>query len=142
MLANSSSKLVSLLWGLAKIVENGKLKKTRENILDEASPKIQELFGVIQRKLPQTKTATSLAARQSLDYKHAAIDVESIDQDPELVKLLSELQPLITKELRDKFETEAAKAWLENLLLNREQFNNRLEANQFNVPHVTLTNRH
>jgi hypothetical protein len=96
----------------------------------------------LQRKLPQTKTATSLAARQSLDYTHAAIDVESIDQDPELVKLLSELQPLITKELRDKFETEAAKAWLENLLLNREQFNNRLEANQFNVLHVTLTNRH
>ncbi|WP_309736839.1 hypothetical protein [Chamaesiphon sp. OTE_75_metabat_556] len=135
-------KLDSLLWGLAKIVENGELKKTKENILDEASPKIQELFGLIQRKLPQTKTAKSLAARQSLDRMQVAIDVEPIEKDPELVKLLAEFQPLITKELRDKFETEAAKAWFENILLSHEQFNNRSQANQFNVPHVTLTNRY
>ena len=128
-------ELVSLLWGLAQIVGTGSLTKLGENIFDEASPKVRELVGVIQRKLPQTKTAKALEAGQDLDYEQTVIDVEPIESDPEVVKLADEVRSLIAKnqELQAKLEAEVAKVRAKNLQVNRDrsqgyQFNDKVEA--------------
>jgi hypothetical protein len=115
--------LVSLLWGLAQIVGTGALTKLGENIFDEASPKVRELVDVIQRKLPQTKTAKAIAAGQSLDYEQTVIDVEPIESDPEVIKLADEIRSLIAQNqsLQAKLDAELAKVRAKNLQVNRDR---------------------
>lgn len=137
-------ELVSLLWGLAQIVGTGALTKLGENIFDEASPKVRELVGVIQRKLPQTKTAKAIAAGEELDYQQTFIDVEPIEQDPEVLKLADEVRSLIAKNqaLQAKLDAEVAKVRAKNLQVNREksygniQVNDKVEAKFFSGNHT------
>jgi hypothetical protein len=110
-----------LLWGLAQIVGTGALTKLGENIFDEASPKVRELVDVIQRKLPQTKTAKAIAAGQSLDYEQTVIDVEPIESDPEVIKLADEIRSLIAQNqsLQAKLDAELAKVREKNTYINQ-----------------------
>jgi hypothetical protein len=123
---------LTLLLG---IVGTGVLTKVGENITDELSPKVRELFGVIQRKLPQTKTAKAIAAGQDLDYEQTVIDVEPIESDPEVIKLADEARSLIAQNqaLQAKLDAEVAKVRAKNLQVNRDrsqgyQFNEKVEA--------------
>lgn len=116
-------ELVTLFWGLASIVGTGALTKLGENIFDEASPKFRELVDLIQRKLPNTTTAKAIAAGQDLDYGQTVIDVEPIEQDPEVVKLAAEVRALIAKNqaLQAKLDQEVAKVPAKNLQFIRDQ---------------------
>jgi hypothetical protein len=125
---------VTLLLGLAAIVGTGALTKVGENITDEAETKIRELFGVIQRKLPNSKTAKALEAGQELDYEQTVIDVEPIESDPEILKLADEIRSLIAQNqsLQAKLDAEVAKVRAKNLQVNRDrsqgyQFNEKVE---------------
>ncbi len=133
----AAMELVTLLWGLAQIVGTGALTKLGENIFDEASPRVRELFGVIQRKFPQTKTAQAITAGKDLDYYQTFIDVEQIEQDPEVVKLAEEVQALIAKNqaLQTKLNQEVAKVQAKYMQINEGPVN----ANQFNAPIKELT---
>jgi hypothetical protein len=128
-------ELVTLLLGLAAIVGTGALTKVGENITDAADPKIRELFGVVQRKLPHNKTAKALEAGQEVDYEQAVIDLEPIESDPEVRKLADEVRSLIAQNqaLQAKLDAEVAKVREKNLQVNREksqgyQFNEKVEA--------------
>jgi hypothetical protein len=127
----------TLLITLAKIAGTGVLTRAAGNTFDAVSPKIQEFFGVIQSKLPGSKTAEALAAGQELDDEQTVIDVESIESDPEVLKLADEIRSLIAqnKELQAKLDAEVAKVRAKNLLVTRD----RSQANQFNAPIQTLT---
>jgi hypothetical protein len=131
----AAMELVSLLWGLAQIVGNGALTELGANIFDEALPKVRELVGVIQRKLPQTETAKAIAAGQSLDYDQTVIDVEPIESDPEVLKLADEVRSLIAQnqKLQAKLDAELAKVRAKNLQVTRDrsqgyQFNENVDA--------------
>lgn len=115
-------ELVTLLLGLAGIVGTGALTKLGENIFDDASPKVKELFGMIQSKLPQTQTAQALEAGQDLDYDRTVIDVEPIESDPEIIKLADEVRSLIAKNqaLQAKLDAAVAKVQARNLQVNRD----------------------
>jgi len=134
---------VTLLLSLAGIVGTGALTKAGENITDEVSPKIKELFGVIQRKRPQTKTAKALEAGQELDYEQTIIDVEPIESDPEVVKLAAEIRSLISQnqELQAKLDAEVAKIKAKNIQVNRDksqgyQFNAEMKHSQIGGNHI------
>jgi hypothetical protein len=123
---------LTLLLG---IVGTGVLTKVGENITDELSPKVRELFGVIQRKRPQTKTAEAIEAGQELDYEQTVIDVEPIESDPEVLKLADEIRSLIAQNqsLQAKLDAEVAKVRAKNLQVNRDrsqgyQFNEKVDA--------------
>jgi hypothetical protein len=116
-------ELVALVWGLAQIVGTGALTKVGENILDAAAPKVRELVGTIQQKLPQSPTAKALKAGQSLDYDRLVIDVTPIESDPEVIKLAAEVRSLIAqnKELQAKLDAEITKVRAKNLQVNRDK---------------------
>ena len=125
---------VTLLWSLAKIAGSGMLTRAAGNTFEAISPKIQELFGVIQSKLPGSKTAKALAAGQDLDYQQTIIDVEPIESDPEVIKLAAEIRSLIAQnqQLQAKLDAEAAKIRAKNIQVNRSpgnvQFNDKVSA--------------
>lgn len=127
---------VTLLSGLAAIVGTGALTKVGENIIDKASPKISDFFGVIQSKLPGSKTAKALEAGQELDYEQTIIDLEPIESDPEVIKLADEIRSLIAQnqDLQAKLDAEVAKIKAKNIQVNRSgshgnsQFNDKVEA--------------
>jgi hypothetical protein len=112
---------ITLLLGLAAIVGTGALAKVGENITDSAEPKIRELFGVIQHKLPHSKTAQALKAGQEIDYEQAVIDLEPIESDPEVLKLADEVRSLIAQNqaLQAKLDAEVAKVRAKNTYINQ-----------------------
>jgi hypothetical protein len=114
---------VTLLLSLAKIVGTGVLTRAAGNTFDAVSPKIKEFFGVIQSKLPGSKTATALEAGQNLDYEQTIIDVEPIEQDPDVIKLADEIRSLIAQnqELQAKLDAEVAKIRAKNIQVNRDK---------------------
>jgi hypothetical protein len=113
----------TLLITLAKIAGTGVLTRAAGNTFDAVSPKIQEFFGVIQSKLPGSKTAKALAAGQELDDEQTVIDVEPIESDPEVIKLAAEVRSLIAQntELQAKLDAEVAKVRAKNLQVNRDK---------------------
>jgi hypothetical protein len=116
-------ELVALVWGLAQIVGTGALTKVGENILDAAAPKVRELVGTIQQKLPQSPTAKALNAGQELDYEQIIFDVKPIESDPEVLKLADEVRSLIAQNqaLQAKLDAEVAKVRAKNLQVNRDK---------------------
>jgi hypothetical protein len=134
-------ELVELIWSLAQIagqtVGNGALAKIGENILDATLPKVRELYDVLLNKLPESPTTKAIKAGQELDYDRLVIDVQAIEQDPEVIKLATEIRALIAQNqtLQAKLEAEVAKVRAKNLQVNRD----RSQANQFNAPIQTLT---
>jgi hypothetical protein len=130
-------ELVALVWGLAQIVGTGALAKVGENLLDAASPKVRELYGVLLNKLPESPTAIAIKAGKELDYDQFVIDVEPIEQDPEVIKLAAEIRSLISQnqELQAKLDAEVAKIRAKNIQVTRD----KSQANQFNAPIQSLT---
>jgi hypothetical protein len=125
----------TLLMTLAKIAGTGVLTRAAGNAFDAVSPKIQEFFGVIQNKLPDSPTAKALKAGQELDYDQVIIDVEPIESDPEVLKLADEVRSLIAQNqaLQAKLDAEVAKIRAKNLQVNRDKsqgyvFTERVEA--------------
>ena len=127
---------VTLLLSLAKIIGTGVLTRAAGNTFDSASPKIQEFFGVIQSKLPDSKTAKALKAGQELDHDQTVIDVEPIAQDPEVLELADEVRSLIAQNqaLQAKLDAEVVKIRVKNIQVNRDRssgnsvFNEKVEA--------------
>jgi hypothetical protein len=119
--------LVALIWGLAQIagpiVGTGILTKVGENLLDAASPKVRELYDVLLNKLPESPTTRAIKAGQEFDYDRLIIDVQAIEQDPEVIKLAAEIRSLIAqnKELQAKLDAEVAKVRAKNLQVNRDK---------------------
>jgi hypothetical protein len=120
-------ELVALIWGLAQIagpiVGTGILTKVGENLLDAASPKIRELYDVLLNKLPESPTTRAIKAGKELDYDRLIIDVEAIEQDPEVIKLAAEIRSLIAQnqELQAKLDAEVAKVRTKNIQVNRDR---------------------
>jgi hypothetical protein len=118
-------ELVALIWGLAQIagptIGNGALAKIGENLLDAASPKIRELYSVLLNKLPESPTTIAIRAGQELDYDQFVIDVEPIEQDPEVIKLAAEIRSLIAQnqELQAKLDVEVTKIRTQNTYINK-----------------------
>jgi hypothetical protein len=114
-------ELVALVWGLAQIVGTGALAKVGENLLDSASPKVRELYSVLLDKLPESQTVRAIKAGQELDYDRFVIDVEPIEQDPEVIKLAAEIRSLISQnqELQAKLDVEIAKIRTKNTYVNK-----------------------
>jgi hypothetical protein len=118
-------ELVALIWGLAQIagpiVGTGILTKVGENILDAASPKVRELYDVLLNKLPESPTTKAIRAGQELDYGQVIIDVEPIEQDPEVIKLAAEIRSLIAQnqELQAKLDAEVARIRTQNTYINK-----------------------
>jgi hypothetical protein len=131
-------ELVVLVWSLAQIVGAGVLTKVGENILDAASPKIQELFDVIERKIPQTKTAKALKSGQNLDYEQTIIDVEPIEQDPEVIQLSTEVLALIAQ--NQELQAKLKSAMTRIPTKNTQVIQGKSQGNQFKAPirHVTI----
>jgi hypothetical protein len=136
-------ELVELIWSLAQIagqtVGNGALAKIGENILDATLPKVRELYDVLLNKLPESPTTKAIKAGQELDYDRLVIDVQAIEQDPEVIKLATEIRSLIAQnqDLQAKLNAEVAKIKAKNILVTRD----KSQANQFNAPitHLTIT---
>jgi hypothetical protein len=116
-------ELVALVWGLAQIVGTGALAKVGENLLDAASPKVRELYSVLLDKLPESQTVRAIKAGQELDYDRFVIDVEPIEQDPEVIKLAAEIRSLIAQNqgLQAKLDAEVAKIKTKNIQVNRDK---------------------
>jgi hypothetical protein len=118
-------ELVLFVWGLAQIagpiVGTGVLTKVGENLLDAASPKIRELYGALLNKLPESPTAIAIKAGQKLDYDQFVLDVEQIEQDPEVIKLAAEIRSLIAQnqELQAKLDAEVKKIRTQNTYINK-----------------------
>jgi hypothetical protein len=133
----------TLLVTLAKIAGTGVLTRAAGNTLDAVSPKIVEFFGVIQSKLPGSKTAKALEAGQELDYEQTIIDVEPIESDPEVIKLAAEMRSLIAQnqELQAKLDAEVAKIKTKNSQVNQSgshgniQVNDKVESEFFGGVH-------
>ena len=126
---------LTILIGLATIVGTGVLTKTGENLADGAAPKIRELGALIQRKLPQTETAKSLSAGRDIDGDRAIIDLEPIIEDPEVKRLLAEIQSLVAQnsELQARLEQSMAKIQPKVIQVNKDraqgfQFNDKVDA--------------
>lgn len=129
-------ELGALVWGLTQIVGTGTLTKVGENRLDAASPKVRELGGVLLNKLPESPTVRAIQAGQELNYDQLIIDIEPIEQDPEVIKLAAEIRSLIAQNqsLQAKLDIEIAKIRAQNIQIDRDQssgnnvFSNKEEA--------------
>lgn len=115
--------LAELVWGLAKLAEivgTGALTKVGENLLDAASPRVKELYGVLINKLPESPTTRAIEAGQALDYDRLIIDVQAIEQDPEVIKLAAEIRSLVAQNqsLQAKLDAEVAKIITQNTYIN------------------------
>jgi hypothetical protein len=122
----------TLLVTLAKIAGTGVLTRAAGNAFDAVSPKIQEFFGAIQNKLPaDSPTAKALKAGQELDYDQVIIDVEPIEQDPEVIKLAAEIRSLIAQnqELQAKLNAEVAKIKPKNIQENQSGSHSNIQVN-------------
>jgi hypothetical protein len=85
----------TLLVTLAKIAGTGVLTRAAGNAFDAVSPKIQEFFGVIQSKLPGSKTAKALETGQELDYEQTIIDAyEGLRRVGKIVAILA-IMPIV-----------------------------------------------
>jgi hypothetical protein len=104
-------ELVALVWGLAQFVVTGALTKIGENLLDAASPRVRELYGALLKKLPESHTAREIEAGKALDYDRLIIDVQAIEQDPEVIKLAAEIRSLVAQNqsLQSQLDAEVKK---------------------------------
>jgi hypothetical protein len=117
-------ELAALVWGLAKLAEivgTGALTKVGENLLDAASPKVKELYGALLNKLPESPTARAIEAGQELDYDRLIIDVQAIEQDPEVIKLAAEIRSLVAQNqsLQARLDAEVKKIGVKNTYKNK-----------------------
>jgi hypothetical protein len=124
-------ELVALVWSLAQIVGTGALTKVGENLLDAASPKIRELYDVLLNKLPESPTTRAIQAGQELDYDRLVIDVEPIEQDPEVIKLAAEIRSLIAQNqsLQAKLDAEVKKIRAKNIQENQSGSHGNIQVN-------------
>ncbi len=102
----------SLLVGLLVIVGTGSLTKIGENITDGTVKLARSLWSVLKQKAPDTATVKAISAGKDFDPQQAVIDVEVIASDPELEKLLEQVQSLLTSNQKLADQVEALQSQL------------------------------